>query len=89
MNKGMADHEWRAKSSPIWQFKCEHKGRTYRQSLRTKDKRIAKAEAARLYLKILEGTYRSPAEIKRAEKQAERKIIESPTVRECYERNVT
>ena len=85
----MADHAWRAKSSPIWQFKCEHKGRTYRQSLRTTDKRIAKAEAARLYLKILEGTYRSPAEIKRAEKQAERKIIESPTVRECYERYVT
>ena len=84
----MADHTWKKKGTTIWQFKCEHKGRTYRQSLRTTDKRIAKAEAARLHLQILEGTYRSPAEIKRAEKLAERKIIESPTVRECYERYV-
>ena len=84
----MADHTWKKKGTTIWQFKCEHKGRTYKQSLRTTDKRIAKAEATRLHLQILEGTYRSPAEIKRAEKFAERKIIESPTVRECYERYV-
>ncbi len=82
----MADHAWKKKGTTIWQFKCEHKGRKYQQSLRTTDKRIAKAEATRLHLQILEGTYRSPAEIKRAEKLAERKIIESPTVRECYER---
>ena len=82
----MADHTWKKKGPTIWQFKCEHKGRKYQQSLRTTDTRIAKAEATRLHLQILEGTYRSPAEIKRAEKLAERKIIESPTVRECYER---
>jgi integrase len=82
----MADHTWKKKGTTIWQFKCEHKGRTYKQSLRTNNKRIAKAEAARLYLQIQEGTYRSPAEISQAEKRAERKILDSPTVRECYER---